>query len=196
MMTNGKPALHLITLWQKLRRRATHPKTRIALGIRAIIRRRRIPVARAAEFMGITPEKLDRILAGTVQDLAESELTAAFEKVQTWLDPATFGGTPAALNLAAILSEISDPKLTNYVANYMANQSAAMRVLSKAKPGHGRNMLAALLRQSWSRPYHDIPDSVHTHMQNVLVARWRRLDEKHIAALGLNRDTAPNLGKM
>jgi len=94
-----------------------------------------------------------------------------------WIDPGTFGGTQAAVNLAAMLSEINDPGLTRTISKFMMGQSAAIRTLSLAPPGRGRNVLAALLRRSWEWALPGISDTVRSHAMNVLVARWQCLQE-------------------
>jgi len=152
-------------------------KARIAIKIRATIRRRRIPLARAAAFMGMSAEKFVQVLVGGLNPLSEAELADGLKKLQAWIDPGTFGGTQAAINLAAILSEINDPGLTRTVGRFMICQSEAIKTLSLAPPGHGRNMLASLLRRSWDQALPGVSGTTRSHAMNVLVARWRHLQD-------------------
>ncbi|MFA6311001.1 MAG: hypothetical protein WCV99_11145 [Sterolibacterium sp.] len=92
------------------------------------------------------------------------------------LDPGTFGGTQAAINLAEILSELNDPALTRTIGRFIAAQSEAIRTLSLIPPGHGRDMLASLLRRSWDQGLPGVSGTVRSHAMNVLVARWRSLN--------------------
>jgi len=125
--------------------------------------------------MEMSAEKFGQILVGGLQQLSETELTDGLKTLQTWIGPGTFGGTQAAINLAEILSEINDPGLTHTVGRFMTCQSEAIKTLSLAPPGHGRNMLASLLRCSWDQALPGIADTVRSHATNVLIARWRHL---------------------
>jgi hypothetical protein len=95
---------------------------------------------------------------------------------KAWLDPGTFGGTQAAINLAEILSELNDAALTRTIGRFMACQSEAIRTLSLIPPGHGRDMLASLLRRSWDLGLPGVSRTVRSHTMNVLVARWRSMN--------------------
>lgn len=151
------------------------PKFRIASKISALIRRRRIPLAKVAALLGISAEDAGQILVGGRHRLSEVELADALGKLQAWIDPGTFGDTQAAVNLAEILSEINDPGLTRTVSRFMARQSEAIKALGPAPPGHGRNILAALLRSSWDQALPGVSGTVRSHAMNVLIARWRLL---------------------
>lgn len=151
------------------------PKFRIASKIRALIRRRRIPLAKVAAILGISAEDAGQFLVGGLHRLSAAELADGLEKLQAWIDPGTFGGTQAAVNLAEILSEIHDPGLTRAIGRFMVFQSEALKTLSLGPAGHGRNMLAALLRRSWDQALPGVPGTVRSHAMNVLVARWRHL---------------------
>lgn len=114
---------------------------------------------------------------GKDEALSETDLADSLKRLQAWIDPGTFGGTQAAVNLAAILSEINDPGLIRTIGRFMICQSEAIKTLTLAPPGHGRNVLAALLRRSWEQALPGISGTVRSHAMNVLIARWRLLND-------------------
>lgn len=151
----------------------------IAAEIRGVIRRRRLPLAKAAEFLGVTPEVLGRILIGCPCSLPPDQLAGLLARIKMWLDPCTFGGTPAAINLAAILSEMNDKALSRNVAVYIAAQSECIKALGEISAGRGKNGIRSLLRRSWQHALPEAPTPVRSHMINVLVARLRHAMGEH-----------------
>lgn len=92
-------------------------KGEITAKIRAVIRRRRISLQKSREFMGLEPEPFCQILVGSVNAFSAEKLTSLLVRIKGWLDPGTFGGTPAA-----ILSEMGNVALSRRVALYMTAQ--------------------------------------------------------------------------
>jgi len=56
---------------------------------------------------------------------------------------------------------------------FMICQSEAIKALSLAPPGRGRNVLASLLNHAWDQALPGISGTVRSHAVNVLAARWR-----------------------
>lgn len=97
------------------------------------------------------------------------------------LNAHTFGNTACAENLAAMLNEMNDKKLSRKVGAFFQEKNSVLKAIFQMEDIRLRNYVLKLFIHDMENQKLEIPKKVYTHAVNVMVARSREMLRTHPA---------------
>jgi hypothetical protein len=92
------------------------------------------------------------------------------------MDKNTFGDFPSAVNLAQILAEINDKKLTEQVGRRISKICARLNKISEIEDRVQRKWILEMFWRDflWSASNRHWPENVHSHARTVITTFYRK----------------------
>lgn len=95
------------------------------------------------------------------------------------LNAHTFGNTACAENLAAMLNEMNDKKLSRKVGAFFQEKNGVLKAIFQMEDTRLRNYVLRLFIHDLEEQKLEMPKKVYTHAVNVVVARSREMLRSH-----------------